>query len=427
MFGSLKDKIKGVLSSFSKKVKEEVEETPIEKKKKEVKIKVKETKKKEVKKEKHEKKSKKKELEEKVKEKQILEKIKEVEERIDEKTEEIEEVKEEIKAQEEKVEEKKGFFGKLFKKKEVEKPLEVQKEPETKVEEEKPGFFGKLREAVTTKTLSDDKFEELFLDLEMALFENNVAVEVVEKIKEDLRSKIVNQHVKRNEIDEIVINSLKTSIEEILETPKLDLISKAKEKKPYVICFLGINGAGKSTTIAKVAHLLQKNNLSCVMAAADTFRAAAIEQLGEWASKLDVKMISHEYGGDPAAVAFDAVKYAEAHHINVVLVDTAGRLHSNKNLMSELQKIIRVAKPDLKLFIGESITGNDCIEQAVEFDKAVGIDGIILSKVDVDEKGGTAVSISYVTKKPIMYIGVGQTLDDLEPFNKKKIMDNLGL
>lgn len=261
----------------------------------------------------------------------------------------------------------------------------------------------------------------------MALFENNVAFEVVEKIKEDLRKNLVEQHIKRSEIDSVVLESLKSSIDSILSVQSVDLLSEIKKKKPYVICFLGINGAGKSTTIAKVVYLLQKNKLTCVMAAADTFRSAAIEQLGEWAKKLNVKMISHEYGGDPAAVAFDAIKYAEAHYIDVVLVDTAGRLHSNKNLMTELQKIIRVAKPDLKLFIGESITGNDCIEQAVEFDKAVIIDGIVLSKVDVDEKGGTAVSISYITKKPILYIGVGQELDDLVPFDKAKVMGNLGL
>jgi len=171
---------------------------------------------------------------------------------------------------------------------------------------------------------------------------------------------------------------------------------------------------------------LQDNGLKCVMAAADTFRAAAIQQLEEHANNVGVKIIKHDYGADPAAVAYDAIKYAEAHGLDVVLVDTAGRLHSNTNLMDEMKKIIRVAKPDMKVFIGESITGNDCIEQAKQFNEAVEIDGIILSKADIDEKGGAAISVSYVTGKPILYIGTGQTYDDLKPFTKELVMETLG-
>jgi fused signal recognition particle receptor len=409
MFSILKNRIKGVLSSFSKKVKDEVEDIGTLKSEK---IKVK----KQAKSDKTQIRQQRKDSKKKVRD---LDTSNESELLISDKG-----------AVEKKHEKKKGFFGKLFKKKsEVGDKVVVQEDVEKseEISEEKKGFFGKLRETISTKTLSNDKFNELFGELEIALFENNVAVEVVERIKDDLRAKLVEQYIKRSEIDTIVLESLKQSINSILLDSSLDLLSEIRKKKPYVICFLGINGSGKSTTIAKVANLLQKNNLSCVIAASDTFRAAAIEQLGEWAKKLDIKMISHEYGADPAAVSFDAVKYAESHRINVVLIDTAGRLHSNKNLMFELQKIIRVAKPDLKLFVGESITGNDCIEQAAEFDKFVSIDGIILSKVDVDEKGGTAVSISYVVKKPILYVGTGQTLDDIERFDRHKIMKNLGL
>lgn len=194
-----------------------------------------------------------------------------------------------------------------------------------------------------------------------------------------------------------------------------------------MIVFFGINGSGKTTTIAKFAHLLQQNKLSCVMAAADTFRAAAIDQLEEHASKLKIELIKHDYGADPAAVAFDAVKHAKAKKIDVVLVDTAGRMHSNTGLVDEMKKIIRVVKPDLKLFIGESITGNDCIEQAKTFDAAIGIDGIILSKADIDDKGGAAVSVSYVTKKPIFYLGTGQNYSDLKEFDKETITKNIGL
>jgi fused signal recognition particle receptor len=163
-----------------------------------------------------------------------------------------------------------------------------------------------------------------------------------------------------------------------------------------------------------------------VLAAADTFRAAAIQQLEHHAEKLGVKMIKHDYNSDPAAVAFDAVRHAEAKGIDIVIIDTAGRLHSNDNLMNELKKLIKVNKPDLKLFVGESITGNDCVEQAKVYDEIIGIDAIILSKADVDEKGGAALSISYVTKKPVLFIGTGQTYDDLKKFDKKEIMAGLG-
>ena len=172
--------------------------------------------------------------------------------------------------------------------------------------------------------------------------------------------------------------------------------------------------------------MLTMHGLSVVMAAADTFRAAAIQQIEEHAKKLDVKLIKHDYGSDPAAVAFDAVKYAEAKNIDVVLIDTAGRQHSNSNLMDELKKVIRVSNPDLKIFVGDSLTGNDCVEQSTKFNEAIGIDANILTKVDVDEKGGAALSVSYVTGKPVIYIGKGQDYEDLEKFDYEKILENLG-
>ena len=199
------------------------------------------------------------------------------------------------------------------------------------------------------------------------------------------------------------------------------------EEKPFVIAFFGINGSGKTTTIAKIADLLKKNKISCVLAASDTFRAASIEQLQIHADKLGIKLIKHDYGSDPAAVAFDAVKHAKAKKIDVVLIDTAGRLHNQANLMEELKKIVKVAKPNLKLFVGESIAGNDCIEQAQKFNEIIGIDGIILTKADVDEKGGAAISVSYITKKPIIYLGVGQEHSDLKEFEPNTIIESLGL
>ncbi len=298
---------------------------------------------------------------------------------------------------------------------------------EIKEEARKAGFFERIREKIITKKISEEQFDGLFWDLEVILLESNVAVEVIEKIKDDLKKELVEKAIRRNQIESTIANSLKRSIEDALDVESFDLLNKVKKKKPFVICFVGINGSGKTTTIAKVARLLQKNNLSVVLAASDTFRAASIEQLQKHADNLGVKLIKHNYGSDPAAVAYDAIEHAKAQNINVVLVDTAGRMHSNTNLIDEMKKIVRVAKPDLKIFVGESITGNDCIEQAKTFDEAIGIDAIILAKADVDEKGGAAVSVSYVTKKPIIYLGVGQNYEDLQKFDVSAIIKNLGL
>jgi fused signal recognition particle receptor len=299
---------------------------------------------------------------------------------------------------------------------------------EETVEEEKSGFFSKLKDAFTKKTLTAEKFDELFWELELAMLENNVAVEVIEKIKKDLRDELTSGKVSRMGIEDIITARLRRSIEELFDVDTFDFVQRIKEgPKPYKICIIGVNGSGKTTTLAKIIHLLKKEQLSVVVAASDTFRAAAIDQLKEHTDKLDVRLISQGYGADPAAVAFDAIKHAEAKDIDVVLIDTAGRLHSNTNLMAELEKVVRVAKPDMKIFVGESITGNDCVEQAQVFNKLVGIDAIILSKADIDEKGGAAISVSYVTGKPILFLGMGQTYDDLIPFDKEKIIESLEL
>lgn len=324
----------------------------------------------------------------------------------------------------EEVVEDKGFFQKIFQKKE-EKLIEEGKKIEKL--DEKEGVFEKLRQVVATKKLSENKFNDIFWELEMVLMENNVAVEVIDKIKADLKKNLVDIPIKKDDFDNAIVNSLDESIREVLSIKGIDLVEEAKKKKPLVICFLGTNGSGKTTSISKVAKMFMNNNMSVVMAAADTFRAAAIEQLEKHATNLGVKMIKHDYGSDAAAVAFDAIEHAKAKNKDVVLIDTAGRLHSNKDLLDELKKIIKVSKPDLKIFVGESITGNDCVEQAKEFNASVGIDGIILAKADIDEKGGAALSVSYVTKKPILYLGTGQGYDDLEKFDPDKIMRTLGL
>ncbi len=290
-----------------------------------------------------------------------------------------------------------------------------------------PTILERVRERLTTVNLSQQKFDEVFWDLEVALLESNVAVAVIEKIKGDLRQQLCSNRVSRAGVEEIVTEALRRSVLEILSAPPVDLVGLAKSKSPYVICVIGVNGSGKTTTLAKLAYLFKSSGLSVVMAAADTFRAAAIQQLEEHARRLDVRLIKQGYQADPAAVAYDAVAHAKANGLNVVLIDTAGRLHSNDNLMAELKKVVRVNSPDFKLFVGESITGNDCVEQAQVFDEAVGIDGIILAKADVDEKGGAALSIAYVVRKPILYLGTGQHYADLEPFRPGLILESLGL
>ncbi len=294
--------------------------------------------------------------------------------------------------------------------------------------EEKKNIFEKISQAITTKKISESQFNELFWELEVELLENNVAFEVIEKIKEDLKPKLVDIPINRTKVEETIEDSLRESISELLSFKNIDLIQEIKfnKEKPYVIVFLGTNGSGKTTTIAKVAHYLKQNNLSCILAAADTFRAAAIQQLEEHGNKLSLKVIKQDYGADPAAVCFDAIKHAKSQHIDCVLIDTSGRLHNNKDLMRELEKIIRISKPNLKVLVAESITGNDAVEQALQFNESIGLDSVILTKSDIDEKGGTIISFSYMTKKPLLFLGIGQGYDDLKVPDKKEILKTLG-
>ncbi|MBA7604298.1 Signal recognition particle protein [subsurface metagenome] len=298
--------------------------------------------------------------------------------------------------------------------------------------EKEAGFFKKISDKIERIKISEKEFEIYNEELRMLLLENNVAFEVADKVIEKLRVEIIGKKLLRKEIESEIKDALKKIIENILVEP-FDIMEKIKEKiadqekEPYVILFVGINGTGKTTTIAKITDFLKKKEFSCVLAAADTFRAAGIEQLKKHGERIGVKVISQPYGTDPAAVGFDAISYAKKNFINCVLIDTAGRMHTSKNLLKEIEKISRVCKPDLKLFVGESITGNDSIEQAKSFNWAIGIDGIVLTKADVDERGGTALSVGYITKKPILFLGTGQEYSKIEVFNKKKFLKELGL
>jgi len=314
--------------------------------------------------------------------------------------------------------------------KEGAEPLAIDEElKEETTKGEKQSFFKKIKSKFAYK-ITEKEFDEIFEDLEMLLLENNTALEVVEDIKSKLSEKLIGKEMRQQEIEEYIKQELKETLKEILIEPDNPLNAikiKKAEHTPFIILFFGINGTGKTTTIAKLTHLLQKNNFSCVLAAADTFRAASIEQIQIHADKLKVPLIKHDYGADPSAVGFDAIKYAEKHKIDVVLIDTAGRMHTKTNLLAEMEKICRVTNPDLKIFVAESIAGNDATEQAKTFNEMIEIDGSILSKADIDEKGGTIISVSHATNKPIFYLGTGQEYNDLKFFNKDKFIEDLGL
>jgi fused signal recognition particle receptor len=285
----------------------------------------------------------------------------------------------------------------------------------------KSGLKG-LVTKVTTTELTPESLDPILSEFTISLAENDVAFPVVDRICDDLKKRLVGLQVKRLEDrKKIVEENLKQVLLEIMIPEKdIKLLEKIEEKKqkkePFVLLFVGINGTGKTTTIAKIANFLRKKNYSVVLAGADTYRAGSIEQLEEHGRRLSLRVIKHDYGGDPAAVAYDAINHAKAHGINVVLIDTAGRMQTNQNLMNELAKIKRIVTPDLTVLTLDSLIGNDAFMQAEEFHKSIGIDATILTKADADVKGGSALSVTYVTQKPILFIGVGQTYEDLEFF-----------
>jgi fused signal recognition particle receptor len=292
----------------------------------------------------------------------------------------------------------------------------------------KSGFKG-LVTKVTTTELKAENLSPILSDFKMNLAENDVAFPVADKICDELEKRLVGVQVKRLEDRKKIVeeNLRQVLLEVMLTNNKIDLLKKMEEKRkkgePFVLLFVGINGTGKTTTIAKVAQFLRDKGYSVVLAGSDTYRAGSIEQLEEHARRLSMRLIKHKYGADPAAVAYDAISHAKAHGINVVLIDTAGRMQTNQNLMNELAKVKRVVSPDLTVLTVDSLIGNDAVMQAEEFHKCIGIDATILTKVDADVKGGSALSVTYVTQKPILFIGVGQTYKDLELFNPEKFVN----
>jgi fused signal recognition particle receptor len=344
----------------------------------------------------------------------------------------VEEVKPEVKVIEKKVEPKKELKPEEPKeevkpKKEVKPKVKIAEEKiETKKETKKKiGILHRIKRKVTEKKLEENDVKDILDDLKTSLLESDVALDVAEKISEDLKSNLVGKFIKRKDVEKVIKESFRKSILEILDVESFDLLKKIKTKKPFLIIFVGFNGAGKTTSIARIGYMLKQKGFSCVFAAADSWRAAAIEQIEEHGRNLDIEVIKHKYGADPAAVIFDAVKHAEAKNIDVILADTAGRSHANVNLVDELKKIIRVNKPDLKVLVLDALTGNDIYDQCKTFNDAVGIDAMILTKTDVYEKGGAALSASHTVNKPIIYFGVGQNYEDLEKFDANRIVDKL--
>lgn len=278
----------------------------------------------------------------------------------------------------------------------------------------------------TGRTIDENKIDDLLWDLEMGLLESDVAYSVIESIKNDIKNELKHATFSRLRSQNFVENILRNAISHVLSSQEFDFLQFIEStEKPVVIMFVGVNGTGKTLSIAKMAKLLHKHGKSCVMAAGDTFRAGAIEQLTIHANNLGVKIIKHGPGSDPAAIAYDAIEHAKAKHKDVVLLDTAGRMQTNANLMDEMAKIKRVAKPNLIVFVGDALSGNDAVEQAKRFNEIVGIDGVILTKVDTDAKGGSSLSIAYTIGKPLLFIGVGQEYEDQIPFDPEWMVDNI--
>ena len=291
--------------------------------------------------------------------------------------------------------------------------------------------FSSVTSAVRERKLSEDELEEVAYQFQLALIEGDVALGVAEKLTDQVKESLAGAKMERGEeASGEVKKALMASLEKTFSSAgSPDILSKIKEKnsrgEPYIILFLGINGTGKTTTIAKFGAMLKKNGVSVVTAAGDTHRPGAIEQLTEHADRIAMKVVSQRYGADPAAVGRDGLLYAKAHHIDCLLIDTAGRMQTNQNLMEEMAKIVRVVNPDFKIFIGDSLTGNDAVSQAELFNKYTGFDGVILTKADADVRGGAALSIVFSTGKPVLYLGVGQEYGDLIPFDYRKFIDSL--
>jgi fused signal recognition particle receptor len=355
---------------------------------------------------------------------QIIEEEKEKKEIVEKPKEEIIQIKKEVEI--EKIPEIK-----------IEKPeikMEKNKMPDKPKTEDKMNVKVGLKEKITKTLLrkiklNKNKVDEITEELELALIQADVHPEIAMEVCEKINERLIKSEYSSNNLENEIKNDLKNIFENevFADYPKINVLEliRNNQEKPYKILFVGPNGAGKTTTIAKFANMIKNEGKKVVISASDTFRAAAIEQTEEHGKRLDVKVIRQNYGADAAAVAFDAIKHAEANDVDVVLIDSAGRQDNNTNLMRELEKIKRITKPHITIFIGEAISGNSLYQQVETYNGIVNLNGIILTKVDCDAKGGTAISIYRESKVPIIYLGMGQKYNDLKLFEPKDIIDKI--
>jgi len=291
-----------------------------------------------------------------------------------------------------------------------------------------PSFVEKVRVLITERELivSEKDVSDALSELEMTLLESDVALPATDAIIASVEKNLVGRHRKIGEsVDALVVNALKVALLDVLGSGFNLKEYITTHERPVKILFTGVNGTGKTTTVAKIGSYLKKEGFTVVIGAGDTYRAGAIEQISVHAERIGIKVIQHQEGADPSAVLFDAVQYAQSHKLDVVLADTAGRFHNKANLMSQLEKIKRVMKPDLVVYVDEAVAGNDAVTRAFEFDKTVGADAVVLTKADMDSRGGAAISIAHTIGKPLMFLGVGQAYDDILPFEPAKVVDEL--
>jgi len=292
----------------------------------------------------------------------------------------------------------------------------------------KTGNVSKLKSIFSSKIkLSEKEITDFLEDFEFSLLEADVSIDSASAIISNLKENLTKSSFSKNNLLEDIKSEIKKALLKLLDVD-CDInnyFPKEALQGPLIVLIIGPNGAGKTTTIAKLANKFKKENKSVVLSSSDTFRAGSIDQLDIHSQRLGVRIIKQKYGSDPAAVAFDSVASAKAHGNDIVLIDTAGRQDTNVNLMQELSKIKRVVKPHLTIYIAESQSGQAIVEQIEKFDKEIGVTGVILTKLDTDPKGGTAISILHDLKKPIFYVGTGQEYDNLEEFSSKYILERI--
>lgn len=317
-----------------------------------------------------------------------------------------------------------GFF-KFFSTKEKKK--EQQQHLNEGLEKTRTGFFDKLSKAIAGKSTVDD---EVLDNLEETLMASDVGVDttldIVERIQERVKR---DKYVKTSELNFILRDEIAQMLQDVTSPTVPEFLSS--DKKPYVIMVVGVNGVGKTTTIGKLAYMYKQEGLKVVLGAADTFRAAAIEQLETWANRVGVDLVKQKMGSDPASVAYDTISHAIAQNADVVIIDTAGRLHNKIGLMNELSKIKSVMKKQLDyapndvMLVLDGSTGQNAFEQAKQFSIATEISSLAITKLDGTARGGVVVGISHKMKIPVKYIGVGEGIEDLQVFDKNLFVETL--